>query len=146
MTLRATLLVGCLLLAASAGAATVYRCGPDGRSYSDTPCAEGRSIAVDDARSTDQVAEARRVAALDRHLADRWTAERQRREAADAARHAAPGALTLRPPTPSASKSTTAPQRPPRPQRASRPTKQSDRPAADGTFRAAAPSSRRAPG
>ena len=146
MTLRATVLIAGLMLATSASAATVYRCGPDGRSYSDTPCAEGRAVAVDDARSADQVAEARRIAALDRGLAERWTAERQRCEAADAPRHAAPGALTLRPPTPSASKSATVPQRPPRPQRASRQAKQSDRPAADGTFRATAPSSRRAPG
>lgn len=145
MMLRAALPLVCLVLAASAGAATVYRCGPDGRSYSDTPCAEGRSVAVDDARSPGQVAEARRIAALDRQLADRGAAERQRREAAEAARHAAPGALTLRPPT--ASGSTSNPKAASeRPQRPPRQSKKPARPAADGTFRAAAPSSRRAPG
>lgn len=52
-------LVGCaallMLLAGAVHAqATVYRCGPDGRSYSEKPCPGGQALAVDDARSPAQ--------------------------------------------------------------------------------------------
>ncbi len=41
----------CLLLAAAAGAShsqSVWRCGADGRSYSDQPCADGQVLALAD--------------------------------------------------------------------------------------------------
>lgn len=46
--------IACLatvLLASAAGAQTVYRCGPEGRSYGHQPCAEGRRVELVDARS-----------------------------------------------------------------------------------------------
>ncbi len=71
------LVLGLAGTAETAAQATVYRCGPDGRSYSQQPCAEGRAIDVDDARSPDQrtdgTAAVRRDAALARQL------ERERR-------------------------------------------------------------------
>ena len=45
-------------LAASASHAappqTVYRCGPEGRVYSQTPCADGKPVTIDDPRSASQ--------------------------------------------------------------------------------------------
>ena len=61
-------------------AATVYRCGADGRSFSQTPCRDTESAPValpaapDDAR----VAEARDVAARDAAAADRMARQRER--------------------------------------------------------------------
>lgn len=43
-------------------AQTVYRCGPDGRTYSQSPCAQGTSVDVGDSRSHDQRASAQAVA------------------------------------------------------------------------------------
>lgn len=65
---------------AAAPATTVYRCGPDGRSYSQEPCPGGRAIDVDDPRTPDQrsdgAAAVRRDAALARRLErDRRLAE-----------------------------------------------------------------------
>lgn len=51
--------LACLLQAVgSASAQTIYRCGPDGRHYSQVPCADGRAVAVDDGRTAQQHAEA----------------------------------------------------------------------------------------
>ena len=61
-----------LLLAATAAhasAQTVWRCGADGRSYSDAPCPGGQAVAVADARSSADVADARAVVQRDRQLA-----------------------------------------------------------------------------
>lgn len=80
--------LACLLLMAlaaqAAGAQTIYRCGADGRSYSDTPCPGGRAVAVADERSAQDRQAAERVAARDRALArrlrdDRLAAEREQR-------------------------------------------------------------------
>ena len=57
----------------------VYRCGPDGRAYSHEPCGDGRGIGVGDARSDQQVAQARQIARRDAHEAD--ALERQRLQA-----------------------------------------------------------------
>jgi len=136
--------VAALLLAAALGpasATTVWRCGPEGRLYADTPCADARAVDVSDARSAQQVDEARRIAAAERRLAERATADRLRREAADTARNAAPVSLNAR------SAAATDPRRPP----STRPPATKGKPArrvadaADGTFRAAAPGSRRRP-
>lgn len=59
---------------------TVYRCGPDGRSYSTTPCAGGKAIDAADPRSADQQRQARDSAQRERQLADKMTAERVQRE------------------------------------------------------------------
>lgn len=52
-------------LAGLADAQTVYRCGPDGRSYGTQACDEGRAVRVDDVRSEAQRQQAERVARRD---------------------------------------------------------------------------------
>lgn len=81
--------VGCglfvLLFANSAGIAsaeTVYRCGPAGNSYSQTPCDDGRALDASDRRNADHVAEARRVAEMERRLGDVLERERLQQEQA----------------------------------------------------------------
>ncbi len=61
---------------------TVYRCGPDGRSYSTTPCAGGKTVDVSDPRSESQQQAARDTAQRERQLADKMSAERAQREKA----------------------------------------------------------------
>jgi hypothetical protein len=77
--------VGCALfagLACFASAETVYRCGPTGNSYSQTPCDEGRTLDASDRRDADHVTEARRVAEIERRLGDSLERERLRQERA----------------------------------------------------------------
>ena len=81
-----------LLVAISipASAATVYRCGPDGREYSHTPCTQGgRSITVDDSRSAQEQSQAQDVALRDRQLGA--ALERTRRQAEAGPRASAMG-------------------------------------------------------
>jgi hypothetical protein len=56
---------------------TVYRCGPDGRIYSQTPCADGKALSVDDPRSASQ-----QKAGRDAEQARKLAEERRQREAA----------------------------------------------------------------
>jgi hypothetical protein len=82
----------CLSFSSVAGAAppqTVYRCGPDGRVYSQTPCADGRPVTVEDPRSANQQKTAREVAARDAEQAQQLAAERKQREATAKAQAAA---------------------------------------------------------
>ena len=44
-----------------AAAAEIYRCGPKGSTYSQTPCAEGRRLELIDARSDEQRVQANKV-------------------------------------------------------------------------------------
>jgi hypothetical protein len=81
--LTSIVLLACGLVQAQ----TVWRCGPDGRSYSDSPCADGRTVDVSDSRDAEAVAAAREVAALDKRLAEQWAAERERREGEQRARN-----------------------------------------------------------
>lgn len=84
MTPRARLAAIGLLLAGVVGggsAQTVYRCGPDGRSYSQQPCAEGRALAVDDVRGADARREGEAAAARQARAAALLAQERQRRDA-----------------------------------------------------------------
>ncbi len=69
-------------LASTFAAAPIYRCGPDGRVYSQTPCDGGRLIDAADPRSEAQRAEARRVAARERKTANDLERERRAQEAA----------------------------------------------------------------
>ena len=71
------------LIATSAGAAStpIYRCGPDGREYSQVPCAGGKVIESSDSRSAAQQAEAVKVAARDRQRAAELERERRAQEA-----------------------------------------------------------------
>ena len=61
---------------------TVYRCGPEGREYSATPCPSGKAVNVDDTRTPEQRRDAALAAQRDSALADRLAAERREREAA----------------------------------------------------------------
>jgi hypothetical protein len=77
---------GLLWLACGPGLAappqTVYRCGPDGRIYSQTPCSDGKAVNTDDARSASQQKAARDVAARDAEMARQLAEERRQRDAA----------------------------------------------------------------
>jgi hypothetical protein len=68
--------------AAAATDTTVYRCGPDGRSYSAQPCSGGVRVDVADARQDTQRAHARDVVARDQALAKTLREQRREREAA----------------------------------------------------------------
>lgn len=66
--------------AASAQGA-VYRCGADGRSYSQQPCADGRTLRVDgDVRTPAQRQQAMEAARRDARLADALAHERRQAE------------------------------------------------------------------
>lgn len=74
----------CMALLPACGIApaeTVYRCGPDGRTYSQSPCPDGRAVDVSDARSNAQQREAAMVVTQQVALAEAMERERHRREA-----------------------------------------------------------------
>ena len=83
---RLPLWIAVLVLCGSAPAALaqdrVYRCGAEGRSYSQQPCAGGTAVEVGDTRSTVEVARAQRVAEVDARLADALARQRQQSESA----------------------------------------------------------------
>ena len=60
-------------------AQTIWRCGPDGRAYSDQPCSDGSTLARSDQRSDAQTRAAHEVVARDQALAREL--HRQNREA-----------------------------------------------------------------
>lgn len=68
--------------AAQPAGTTVYRCGPDGREYSATPCTTGKAIDVADPRSADQQRQAAQAAQREAALADQLAHERRAREKA----------------------------------------------------------------
>ena len=73
--------IALMLFAASAAQAqTVWRCGPDGRSYSDAPCREGRAVEVAQARPAADLRGAQDMAQRERVLAAKLMHERQQRE------------------------------------------------------------------
>ena len=130
-----------LLLAAglhtSAQAQSIWRCGSEGRSYSDRPCSEGRALDVSDARSTLDVQAAREVADRERRLADTLEQERLQREREALARGpglAGIGATALVSPIK------------PKAKARSKTNPKASRPAAAGTSAKAARLSRYAPG
>ena len=71
------------------GSDTVYRCGADGRQYSDNACPDGKPVPAADARSAEQRRHAQEVVRRERELADRLTKEREQRE------RNAPGAVGI---------------------------------------------------
>lgn len=81
--MKLLILVTLLLASAAAQPAepAVWRCGADGRSYGDSPCAGGQQVAVADPRSDLQRAEARDAAKRDQALARQLVQERREREA-----------------------------------------------------------------
>jgi len=119
-----------------AQAQQVWRCGPEGRSYSSVPCAEGRPLEVPEARPAADLSAARAQAARDVRLAETLRKERLATEATQRGSGITgigPGA-TLKP-------ASTAPTR-------QRPKKKRSSPAAEATdtWRAVAPSTRGAKG
>lgn len=61
---------------------TVYRCGPDGRVYSQTPCADGQPVSVEDSRSAAQQRAAREIVDREARSAGDLARQRKQREAA----------------------------------------------------------------
>jgi len=120
---------------AQAQAQSIWRCGSDGRSFSDTPCGEGRVVMSADTRPRDDVAAAQAMADREKRLAERLRLDRLREEAAQRGN----GLAAL---GPQSSLKRAAPATKPQPLRAQRPPD----PAAGGTWRAVAPASRRGKG
>ena len=77
----AVLLLACCA-ASGALAQTVYRCGADGRTYQNAPCANGREVDVSDPRTEDQRRAAREAVAADARLASQLERDQRAREAA----------------------------------------------------------------
>jgi hypothetical protein len=77
----AILLLACAM-AQAAPPQTVYRCGLDGRIYSQTPCADGKALSADDPRSASQQKAASAVAERDAEQAKKLADERRQREVA----------------------------------------------------------------
>ena len=73
----------CLAASPAIGADTVYRCGPASSPvYSQKPCADGKAVLVDDARSPQQKAESQAAARMQAKTADRMEKDRLAQEAA----------------------------------------------------------------
>ena len=77
----AVLLLACCA-ASGAAAQTVYRCGADGRTYQNAPCANGREVDVSDPRTEEQRRAAREASAADARLASQLERDQRAREAA----------------------------------------------------------------
>lgn len=80
--LRRTALVALAWLPCIGAAQTVYRCGAEGRSYSHTPCPDGRALNVSDARSPTERAQGAAAAERTARLADSMERDRLMAEAA----------------------------------------------------------------
>ena len=70
----------CAWAAASSAQQSVYRCGADGRTYSQEPCEAGRLIDVSDRRSAEQSTQTRQAVQRDAHLAQALQNEREHAE------------------------------------------------------------------
>jgi hypothetical protein len=89
---RAAALVLALLCGGGAAAQTqVYRCGADGRHYSQQPCDGGRAVEVADPRSAQQAAQARE--AVQRDVREAHELERARLQAERAAARQGPAVI-----------------------------------------------------
>ena len=90
---RETALLGTMLVALAAPltshAAKVYRCGPDGRIYSQTPCKDGYEINAADQRSAEQRRAAEDGVKREEKMAEKMAKERKANEAAAARQGAA---------------------------------------------------------
>ena len=73
-------MVGALLLCAAIGASAapkVYRCGPDGRTYQQAPCADGKAVDAADPRTPDQRRAAQDVASSEAKAAAKFDRDSQ---------------------------------------------------------------------
>jgi hypothetical protein len=68
--------------AASAPTSRVYRCGPDGHTYSQTPCPAGSAVEAADPRSAAEQAQARSVVEREQRLARQLAQDRAQAEKA----------------------------------------------------------------
>lgn len=89
LTALLSVLLGSAAAAQDRGSDTVYRCGPDGKTYSDSACPDGKTVAAADARTAEQRRNAEDVVRRDREFADRMAKEREQRE------RNAPGAVGI---------------------------------------------------
>ncbi len=83
MKIRFRLLPACAVLSLAlspALAQTVWRCGAEGRIYTDAPCSDGRALAIADTRPADDVAAAQALARREQALADTLHRQRLQRE------------------------------------------------------------------
>ncbi len=113
----------------AAQAQTVWRCGPDGREYSNTPCPAGKPVDTTQPRPDADVRSAQSRAAQEKAQAAALLRERQSREASQGK-----GAAGIAPAKPPASAASSA--------KAKSKAKKKQPPADDGTWRAVAPASR----
>lgn len=130
-----------LALPAWAAAQTVWRCGPEGRSFSDTPCADGQALALADARPSQDLAAARALADRELRLAEKLRRERLREEAAQRG-----NGLAALGPTSAEVGEFKPPRQGLRQAPRAQPKVHRQAPAADETSRAVGPASRRAKG
>ncbi len=82
---RLGLLLAALSLACGSAAAAsqkVFRCGPDGRVYSQTPCKDGYEVKADDARSEQERKAAEEQLKRDDKLNEKMARERRANESA----------------------------------------------------------------
>jgi hypothetical protein len=90
-------LIGAVILLFGAQAAAqsskIYRCGPEGREYSQVPCKDGKVVDAADPRSAEQQRDALGVTESQKRLAASLEKERREREAKAAA--TGPAALTI---------------------------------------------------
>jgi hypothetical protein len=92
--LSASLLLVLLTVSADPVAAqTIWRCGPDGRSFQAVPCNDGERFALRAAPTTEAVAEARAVAAREREALQTLASERHERERDAIARGLGPAGI-----------------------------------------------------
>lgn len=140
------LLTAGLHAGAQASNLTVWRCGPDGRSYESQPCKDGRALDLPGARPEADVRAAQQVAAADQRLARQLREERLARERelqsrgpglAGFARTAPAADVKPRPDRQAKAKSTTP---------KSTPSRQARSPEAGGISARAARASRQSPG
>ena len=110
--LLAAVAAACLTATAvdDAAARTIYRCGPDGKTFSQTPCMDGQLHELSDPRTAAQKAEAKRIAERERQDAAAKAAAAKASGAADAAgkvqkapKAGDPGVLAVGAPKPAAS-------------------------------------------
>jgi hypothetical protein len=114
----ATVPLALLLLAGGSPAQTVYRCGPDGRTYSQAPCPEGRAVDVGDARSDAQRREAAQVTRRQDTLGRSMEGDRLARESAPPAGAATLSAAARAPQAAASSPTKTSRKKKPRPRAA----------------------------
>ena len=76
------LLAAILLASGAAGAASqkVFRCGPDGRIYSQTPCKDGYEVNADDKRSAEQRKAAEDSVKREEKLTEKMAREREAKD------------------------------------------------------------------